>query len=99
MKRYIVSAELYIMWSDGLKEEVSDELPDYMREELEVYLDELQKEKNMRYKIVNIMEGFQNSYNDPQYQVWALHDDGQRNLCGIFETEQHAQDYIKEQNT
>jgi hypothetical protein len=46
MKRYIVSAELYIMWSDGLKEEVSDKLSDYMREELEVYLDELQEESN-----------------------------------------------------
>jgi len=46
MERYIVSAELYIMWSDGLKEEVSDELPDYMREALETYLEELQEESN-----------------------------------------------------
>ena len=94
MKRYIVSAELYIMWSDGLKEEVSDEMPDYLREELEVYLDELQKEKSMRYKIINIMEGFQNSYKQNAWQVWALHDDGRRNLCGIFETEAKAQEYI-----
>lgn len=48
----------------------------------------------MRYKIVNIMEGFQNSYNEMAWQVWALHDDGRRNLCGIFKTEQHAQEYI-----
>jgi len=46
MKRYIVSAELYIMWSDGLKEEISEDLPDYLREALEVYLDELQEESN-----------------------------------------------------
>ena len=49
----------------------------------------------MQFKIIDILEGFQNSYNDPQYQVWALHDDGRRNLCGIFETEAKAQDYIK----
>jgi hypothetical protein len=46
MKRYIVSAEVYVMWSDGLKEEISDELPDYIREALETYLDELQEESN-----------------------------------------------------
>jgi hypothetical protein len=46
MKRYIVSAEIYIMWSDGLKEEVSDELPDYLREALETYLDGLQEESD-----------------------------------------------------
>ena len=44
MKRYIVSAEVYVMWSDGLKEEVSDELPDYLREALEAYFDELHEE-------------------------------------------------------
>ena len=46
MKRYIVSAELYIMWSDGLKEEVSDDMPEYMREALETYLEELKEESN-----------------------------------------------------
>ena len=47
------------------------------------------------YKIINILDGFQNSYKQNAWQVWALHDDGRRNLCGIFETEQHAQDYIR----
>ena len=47
-------------------------------------------------KIINILDGFQNSYKQNAWQVWALHDDGRRNLCGIFETEQHAQDYIQE---
>jgi hypothetical protein len=46
MKRYIVSAEVYIMWSDGLKEEISEDLPDYLREALEVCFDELQEEGN-----------------------------------------------------
>ena len=53
----------------------------------------------MKFKIINILDGFQNSYKQNAWQVWALHDDGRRNLCGIFETEQHAQDYIQEQNT
>jgi hypothetical protein len=48
----------------------------------------------MQFKIINILDGFQNSYKQNAWQVWALHDDGRRNLCGIFETEQHAQDYI-----
>jgi hypothetical protein len=81
------------MWSDGLKEEVSDELPDYMREELEVYLDELQ-EKSMRYKIINALDGFKNIRKAFNWQVWALHDDGRRNLCGVFQTKAKAQECI-----
>jgi hypothetical protein len=50
----------------------------------------------MRYKIINILDGFQNSYKQNAWQVWALHNDGRRNLCGIFETEQHAQNYKKD---
>jgi len=53
----------------------------------------------MQYKIINILDGFQNSYKQNNYQVWALHDDGRRNLCGIFQTKAKAQQYIKEQNT
>jgi len=48
------------------------------------------------YKIINIMEGFQNSYKTNNWQVWALHDDGRRNLCGIFQTKAKAQQYIKD---
>jgi len=49
----------------------------------------------MQFKIINIMDGYKPEHKVNNYQVWALHDDGRRNLCGIFETEQHAQDYIK----
>ena len=53
----------------------------------------------IKFKIINIMDGYKPEHKVNNYQVWALHDDGRRNLCGIFETEQHAQDYIQEQNT
>jgi hypothetical protein len=50
----------------------------------------------MQFKIINIMDGFKTEHKANNWQVWALHDDGRRNLCGIFKTEQHAQDYIKD---
>lgn len=50
----------------------------------------------MRYKIINIMDGFQNSYNQAVYQVWAITKFDQRILCGLFYTQQQAKQYIRE---
>jgi predicted DNA-binding protein len=42
MKKTIKLANLVIEWSDGKTEELSKVLPEYLREELEVYFDELE---------------------------------------------------------
>jgi predicted DNA-binding protein len=42
MKKTITLANLVIEWSDGKTEELSKVLPEYLREELEVYFDELE---------------------------------------------------------
>jgi hypothetical protein len=56
----------------------------------------MRKLKERHYKIINILEGFQNSYKQNAWQVWALFDDGQRVFCGVFQTKAKAHDYIKE---
>jgi hypothetical protein len=48
----------------------------------------------MRYKIVNIMEGFQNSYNQMAWQVWVITEDNRRMLCNIFRTRKQAREFI-----
>ena len=42
MKKKIELAKLVINWSDGKTEELSAVLPEYLREELEIYFDELE---------------------------------------------------------
>ena len=49
----------------------------------------------IEYKIVDILEGFQNSYNDPQYQLWGITEDNQRMLLGIFRTKKQVENCIK----
>jgi len=49
-----------------------------------------------KFEIVNIMDGFQNSYNQEVYQVWAITKFDQRILCGLFYTQQQAKQYIRE---
>ena len=48
------------------------------------------------YKIVNILDGFQNSYNQAGYQVWTITKSDQRILCGLFYTQKQAEQYIIE---
>ena len=48
-----------------------------------------------KFKVVNILSGFQNAYDQPQWQVWAIMDDGRRILCEIFKTKKQALDQIK----
>lgn len=42
MKHKITLAKLVINWSDGKVEDLANVLPEYLREELEVYFDELE---------------------------------------------------------
>lgn len=42
MKKTIKLAKLVIEWSDGKTEDLANVLPEYLREELEVYFDELE---------------------------------------------------------
>ena len=42
MKEKITLAKLVIKWSDGKTEDLASVLPEYLREELEVYFDELE---------------------------------------------------------
>lgn len=42
MKHTITITNLNITWSDGKTEDLANILPDYLREELEVYFDELE---------------------------------------------------------
>jgi hypothetical protein len=42
MKKTIKLAKLVIEWSDGKTEDLVKVLPEYLREELEVYFDELE---------------------------------------------------------
>jgi hypothetical protein len=51
------------------------------------------------YKIVNLYEGFQNSYGDSAFQVWVTTEDNQKSFCGIFKTESKAQEYVKERES
>lgn len=43
----IVDCKVIITWSDGLKEDLSPDLPEALREELECYLDELDELRNI----------------------------------------------------
>jgi hypothetical protein len=42
MKHKITLGKLVINWSDGKVEDLANVLPEYLREELEVYFDELE---------------------------------------------------------
>jgi hypothetical protein len=41
-KKTITLGKLVIVWSDGKTEDLANILPEYLREELEVYFDELE---------------------------------------------------------
>lgn len=47
------------------------------------------------FKIINVLSGFQNSYDASRWQVWTILDDGRSFLCEICRTKKQAQDYIK----
>ena len=48
-----------------------------------------------KFKVVNVLSGFQNSYNEPRWQVWTILEDGRSFLCEICKTRKEAQEYIK----
>jgi hypothetical protein len=42
----IVDCKITITWSDGVEEDLTPDLPEYLREEIECYLDELDELRN-----------------------------------------------------
>jgi hypothetical protein len=56
----IVDCKIIITWNDGLKEDLSPDLPEALREELECYLDELDELRNINdpedYNISEVKE-------------------------------------------
>ena len=52
----------------------------------------------VEYRIINIMEGFENPYNDAPWQVLQRDIDSASNwdICGIFYTREAARQYVRD---
>ena len=52
----IVYCKVIITWSDGVVEDLSPDLPEYLSEEIELYLDELDELRNQQGDEYNFSE-------------------------------------------
>jgi hypothetical protein len=52
----IVDCKVIITWSDGVVEDLSPDLPEYLSEEIELYLDELDELRNQQGDEYNFSE-------------------------------------------
>ncbi len=52
----IVDCKVIITWSDGVVEDLSPDLPEYLSEEIELYLDELDELRNQQGGEYNFSE-------------------------------------------
>jgi len=52
----IVDCKIIITWSDGVTEDISADLPQYLGEEIEIYLDELDDLRSSEPETYNFSE-------------------------------------------
>ena len=52
----ITDCKVIITWSDGMVEDLSPDLPEYLAEEIELYLDELDELRNIDLEGYNFSE-------------------------------------------
>lgn len=52
----IVDCKITITWSDGITEDISADLPQYLGEEIEIYLDELDDLRSSEPEAYNFSE-------------------------------------------
>ena len=51
------------------------------------------------YRIINVLDGFENAYNEAGWQLWRRDDCGGWGMCGVFFTRsaaRNARDYYEE---
>lgn len=52
----IIKCQIVITWIDGLQEDISPDLPEFLAEEMEIYLDELTDLRNENPEEYNVSE-------------------------------------------
>ena len=69
MKQKITLGKLVITWSDGKTEDLANVLPEYLREELEVYFDELEDLRLEMQELIN------NDLENYDFWEWKISND------------------------